>query len=141
MYDRKTLSLEDAKRIAAAAETEAKQNNWPVVITVLDDGGHLIYLQRADGTQLGSIEIAIAKGRGAILFKRPTKNFEEMLAAGRLGFLSAPNVLPIEGGLPVIVDGEIVGAVGVSGVKSSEDAQVAKTGVDAFLQSAKGGMR
>lgn len=141
MYNRKTLSLEDAKRIAAAAETEAKQNNWPVVITVLDDGGHLIYLQRADGTQLGSIEIAIAKGRGAILFKRPTKNFEEMLAAGRLGFLSAPNVLPIEGGLPVIVDGETVGAVGVSGVKSSEDAQVAKTGVDAFLQSAKGAMR
>jgi glc operon protein GlcG len=137
MYQRKTLSLEDAKGVAAAAETEAKQNNWPVVITVLDDGGHLIYLQRADGTQLGSIEVAIAKGRGAILFKRPTKNFEEMLAAGRLGFLSAPNVLPIEGGLPIIVDGEIVGAVGVSGVKSSEDAQVAKAGVDAFLQSAR----
>jgi glc operon protein GlcG len=136
MLNKKSLSLEDAKRIAAAAEAEAKKNNWPVVITVLDDGGHLIYLQRADGTQLGSIEVAIAKGRGAILFKRPTKNFEELLAAGRLGFLSAPNVLPIEGGLPVTVGGEIVGAVGVSGVQSSQDAQVAKAGVDAFLASA-----
>jgi uncharacterized protein GlcG (DUF336 family) len=135
MHNKKVLSLDDAKRIAAAAEGEAKRNNWPVVITVLDDGGHLIYLQRADGTQLGSIEVSIAKGRGAILFKRPTKNFEEMLATGRLGFLSAPNVLPIEGGLPVVVSGEIVGAVGVSGVKSSEDAQVAQAGISAFLQA------
>jgi glc operon protein GlcG len=133
MYKKNVLSLDDAKRIAAAAEAEAKRNNWPVVISVLDDAGHLIYLQRADGTQLGSIEVSIAKGRGAILFKRPTKNFEEMLSAGRLGFLSAPNVLPIEGGLPVVVGDDIVGAVGVSGVKSSEDAQVAKAGIDAFL--------
>lgn len=77
MHTKNTLSLADAKRIAAAAEAEAKSNNWNVVICVLDDGGHLIYLQRADGTQLGSIEVAFAKGRGAILFKRPTKNFEE----------------------------------------------------------------
>ncbi|MGH8717702.1 MAG: GlcG/HbpS family heme-binding protein [Burkholderiales bacterium] len=134
MQTTNTLGLEDAKRIAAAAEAEAKRNKWNVVIAVLDDGGNLVYLQRADGTQLGSIEVAIAKGRGAILFKRPTKNFEEMLAAGRLGFLSAPNVLPIEGGLPVTVGGEIVGAVGVSGVQSSQDAQVAKAGVDAVLK-------
>src|SRR5688572_24639647 len=123
MLNKKSLSLEDAKRIAAAAEAEAKRNNWNVVIAVLDDGGNLLYLQRADGTQLGSIEVAIAKGRGAILFKRPTKNFEEMLAAGRLGFLSAPNVLPIEGGVPLLFEGGIVGAIGVSGVQSSQDAQ------------------
>ncbi|MGH8728301.1 MAG: GlcG/HbpS family heme-binding protein [Burkholderiales bacterium] len=132
MLTKKTLSLDDAKRVAAAAEAEAKKNKWNVVIAVLDDGGHLIYLQRADGTQLGSIEVAIAKGRGALLFKRPTKNFEELLAAGRLGFLSAPNVLPIDGGLPLIFENEIVGAIGVSGVQSSQDAQVAKAGVDAL---------
>lgn len=132
MLTKKTLSLDDAKRVAAAAEAEARKNKWNVVITVLDDGGHLIYLQRADETQLGSIDIAIAKGRGALLFKRPTRNFEEMLAAGRLGFLSAPNVLPIDGGLPIVFEGQICGAIGVSGVQSAQDAQVAQAGVNAL---------
>ena len=127
-----TIDLADAKRIAAAAEAEAARNKWNVVLAILDAGGHLVYLQREDGTQLGSIDVAIAKAKSALLFKRPSKNWEVMLAEGRLGYLSMPNLLPLEGGIPLIKDGAIVGAVGVSGVKSTEDAQIAAAGAAAL---------
>ena len=126
------LDLNDAKRIAEAAQAEAKRNNWSVVIAIVDGSGHLLYLQRDDGVQLGSIDIALGKATTAALFRRPTKDWEERLAEGRLGFLSFQNLTLLEGGIPVVVDGEIVGAIGVSGVKSGEDAQIARAGAAAL---------
>lgn len=131
MYTKEILSLEDVKRVVAAAEAEAKRNNWNVAIAVVDDGGHLMYLQR-EKVQLGSIEVAITKARVALMFRRPTQFWEETVASGRLGYLSMPGMLPIEGGVPLVYEGEIVGAIGVSGVKSSEDGQIAQAGADAL---------
>jgi uncharacterized protein GlcG (DUF336 family) len=125
------LSLEDVKRVAAAAEAEAKRNNWNVVIAVVDDGGHLMYLQR-EKVQLGSIDVAIGKAKVALMFRRPTRFWEETVASGRLGYLEMPGMLPIEGGVPLVHKKEIVGAIGVSGVKSSEDGQIAQAGADAL---------
>ena len=127
------LTLEDAKIIAAGAEAEAKRNEWPVVIVIVDDGGHLLYLQRLDHTQYGSINVAIEKARAAIAFRRPTKIWEENIAEGRLRYLNLPGTLPIEGGLPITVDNQFAGAIGVSGVRSFEDAQIAQAGIDAFV--------
>ena len=132
----RSLDLNDAKRVAEAAEAEAKKNDWPVVIAVVDAAGHLLYLQRNDGAQLGSIDVAFGKATTAALFRRPTKDWEERLAEGRLGYLSFPNRTLLEGGVPVLVDGEVVGAIGVSGVKSGEDAQIARAGA-AVLGKAK----
>lgn len=132
----RSLDLNDAKRIAAAAEAEATTNNWPVVIAIVDAAGHLLYLQRNDGAQLGSLDVALGKATTAALFRRPTKDWEERLAEGRLGFLSFQNRTLLEGGVPVLVDGDVVGAVGVSGVKSSEDAQIARAGIAALGLSA-----
>ena len=131
METKKIMGLSDAKRIAAAAEAEAQRNNWDVVIAVVDDGGHLMYLQR-EKAQLGSIDVAINKAKVALMFRRPTKFWEEMVAQGRQGYLAMPGMLPIEGGLPLISDGHVVGAIGISGVKSNEDAQIAKAGVTAL---------
>ncbi|MCK5922393.1 MAG: heme-binding protein [Methylococcales bacterium] len=131
METKKILGLGDAKRVAAAAEAEAQRNNWDVVIAVVDDGGHLMYLQR-EKAQLGSIDVAINKAKVALMFRRPTKFWEEMVAQGRQGYLAMPGMLPIEGGLPLISDGHVVGAIGISGVKSNEDAQIAKAGVTAL---------
>ena len=127
------LTLDDAKKIAAGAEAEAKRNEWPVVIVIVDDGGHLLYLQRLDHTQFGSINVAIEKARAAIAFRRPTKIWEENIAEGRLRYLNLPGTLPIEGGLPITVNNQFVGAIGVSGVRSFEDAQVAQVGIDALV--------
>ncbi|AEJ03119.1 protein of unknown function DUF336 [Nitrosomonas sp. Is79A3] len=127
------LTLDDAKKIAAGAEAEAKRNEWPVVIVIVDDGGHLLYLQRLDHTQFGSINVAIEKARAAIAFRRPTKIWEENIAEGRLRYLNLPGTLPIEGGLPVTVNNQFVGAIGVSGVRSFEDAQIAQAGIDALV--------
>jgi len=132
LADKKVLTLEGAKKIAAAAEAEAKKNNWNVVIAVVDDGGSLLYLQRIDGTQTGSIEVAIQKARTAQAFKRPTKVFEDAIAGGRVALVALHGALPLEGGLPIMVGGQLVGAIGVSGVKSTEDGQIAKAGVDAL---------
>jgi uncharacterized protein GlcG (DUF336 family) len=131
METKKILGLSDAKRVAATAEAEAQRNNWDVVIAVVDDGGHLMYLQR-EKAQLGSIDVAVNKAKVALMFRRPTKFWEEMVAQGRQGYLAMPGMLPIEGGLPLISDGHIVGAIGISGVKSNEDAQIAKAGVAAL---------
>ncbi|MEO8157694.1 MAG: heme-binding protein [Betaproteobacteria bacterium] len=132
LADKKVLTLEGAKKVAAAAEAEARKNNWNVVIAVVDDGGHLVYLQRLDGTQTGSIEVAIQKARTAQAFKRPTKVFEDAIAGGRNALIALHGALPLEGGLPIMVGGQLVGAIGVSGVKSTEDGQIAKAGADSL---------
>ena len=132
LADKKVLTLEAAKKIAVAAEAEARKNNWNVVIAVVDDGGHLIYLQRIDGTQTGSIDVAIGKARTSAAFKRPTKVFDE-LAKTRPSITSiSPNAVLLEGGVPVMVGGQLVGAVGVSGVTSQQDAQIAEAGIAAL---------
>ncbi len=131
MYSKNILALDDVKRVVKAAETEALRNNWNVVIAVVDDGGHLMFLQR-EKVQLGSIDVAISKARTALMFRRPTLFWEETVASGRQGYLSLNNMLPIEGGIPLQHNDEIVGAIGVSGVKSSEDGQIAKAGADAL---------
>jgi Uncharacterized protein, possibly involved in utilization of glycolate and propanediol len=135
MNNKIALTLDDAKIIAAASEAEAKRNNWPVVIAIVDDGAHLVYLLRLDNTQFGSVDVAIQKACAAIAFRRPTKVWEEHVADGRLRYLGLPGTLPIEGGLPIIVDGQFIGAVGVSGVRSHEDAQIAQAGLDAMPKS------
>lgn len=126
------LTQDDAKQIAVGAEAEAIRNDWPVVIVIVDDGGHLLHLQRLDNAQYGSIEVAIEKARAAIAFRRPTKILESNITEGRLHYLGLPGALPIEGGLPITVDGQFVGAIGVSGVRSHQDAQIAKAGIDAL---------
>jgi uncharacterized protein GlcG (DUF336 family) len=127
------LSLADVKRIAAASEAEAQANQWAVVIAIVDDGGHLLWLQRLDGAAPISAEIAPAKARTAALGRRESKVYEEMINQGRTSFLSAPALEGmLEGGVPILVDGQCVGAVGVSGVKSSEDAQIARAGIAAL---------
>ena len=128
---KQSLSLEDARK-AAAAVTEAKKNKWNMAIAVVDDGGHLIYFERIDETQFGSVDIAIGKARTAASLKRPTKVLEDALNGGQYAIMTFPNILPREGGLPILTDGKVLGAIGVSGGKSSEDAQVAKAGVDAL---------
>lgn len=127
-----SLTLADARRIAAAAETEAVKNGWSVVIAIVDDGGHLVFLQRLDGTQAASSEIATHKARTAALFKRPTKALEDVVASGRVAMLALPGVTPVEGGVPILYRGDIVGAVGVSGVQSFQDGIVAKAGADSL---------
>lgn len=127
------LTLDDAKKIAAGAEAEAHRNGWSVVIVIVDDGGHLLYLQRLDNAQFGSINVAIEKARAAIAFRRPTKIWEENIAEGRMRYLNLPGTLPIEGGLPITVDDHYVGAIGVSGVRSFQDAQIAQAGIDAWV--------
>jgi uncharacterized protein GlcG (DUF336 family) len=132
LADKKVLTLDAAKKIAAASEAEARKNNWNVVIAVVDDGGHLVYLQRIDGTQTGSIDVAIGKARTSAAFKRPTKVFDE-LAKTRPSITSiSPNAVLLEGGVPVVVGGQVVGAVGVSGVTSQQDAQIAEAGIAAL---------
>lgn len=128
LTEKPALTLAAARKIIAAAETEALKQDWPVVIAVVDDGGHLICLHRLDNTQFGSVEIAIQKARSAVAFKRPTKAWEELLVSGQHRVLGLPGVLSSEGGVPLIWKGQIVGAIGVSGVKSSEDGQVARAG-------------
>lgn len=125
---KKALTLEAAKKIAAAAEAEARKNNWNVVIAIVDDGGNLVYLQKMDGTQIASIEVAQFKARGAIGFKRSTKEFEDRVAKGNTAILKVPWIAPVEGGLPLINNGEFIGAIGVSGVTSQQDGIIAAAG-------------
>jgi len=127
------LTQDDAKKIASGAEAEALRNEWPVVIVIVDDGGHLLHLQRLDNAQFGSINVAIEKARAAIAFRRPTKIWEENIAEGHLRYLNLPGTLPIEGGLPIVVSNQFVGAIGVSGVRSFQDAQIAQAGINALV--------
>jgi uncharacterized protein GlcG (DUF336 family) len=133
MQSKPTLEAADVRRIAAAAEAEALKHQWAVSIAVCDDGGHLLWLQRLDGAAPISAHIAPAKARTAALGRRESKTYEDMINQGRSSFLSAPELSAmLEGGVPILVDGHCLGAVGVSGVKSSEDAQVARSGIAAL---------
>ena len=130
------ISMDLAKKAMAGAEAEARKNNWNVVIAIVDSGGHLVMLQRLDNTQIGSIEIAQQKAATAVHFKRPTKAFQDLIAQGgaNLRLLRVTNASPLEGGVPVLVGGAIVGGIGVSGVTSQQDAQIAQAGADALLK-------
>lgn len=133
MKTKPTLELSDIKRIAAAAEAEALQNNWAVTIAVVDDGGHLLWLQRLDGAASLSAHIAPAKAHTAALGRRESKGYEDVINGGRSSFLSVPTIAGmLEGGVPIMKDGICLGAVGVSGVKSTEDAQIARAGIAAL---------
>ena len=127
-----SINLDTAKKIAASAITEARKNNWTMAVAIIDTGGHLVYFEKMDGTQTGSVRVAIGKGRSAVLFKRPTKAFQDMVAAGGEGLrmLRLEGAVPIEGGLPLLMNGKIVGAIGVSGGTSQQDGVVAKAGAD-----------
>ena len=132
MLTKPVLTLDDAKRIAAAAEAEAQANGWGVVIAIADDGGNLLYLQRKHDTQFGSVETAMMKAKAAVAFKRPTKSSEDAVLSGRLIHLALPGVIPAEGGIPLLRDNVVVGAIGVSGVRSFQDGQIAKAGASAL---------
>jgi uncharacterized protein GlcG (DUF336 family) len=119
------IGLDQAKALAAAAMAEAKKNNWTIVVAIVDTGGHLVYLERMDHTQIASVEVATQKAWSANGFKRPTKAFEDSVLGGRVVTLRAPGALPIEGGVPIVVDGKIIGAIGISGATSAQDGQVA----------------
>lgn len=128
------ITLEQAKKVMAAAEAEARKNKWSVVISVLDSGGHLVAMQRLDGTQLGSIEAARQKAYSAVLYRRPTKVFEDGVAQGgiNLRVLKLEGASPLEGGVPIMAGGQVVGAIGVSGMTSAQDGQIARAGADAL---------
>lgn len=133
MQTKFSLELSDIKTVAAAAEAEALKNNWAVTIAIVDDGGHLLWLQRLDGAAAISAHIAPAKAHTAALGRRESKVYEDVINGGRTSFLSAPDVKGLlEGGVPIMKDGQCLGAVGVSGVKSNEDAQIAKAGISAL---------
>jgi uncharacterized protein GlcG (DUF336 family) len=133
MKTRSALTHEDLRRMAAAAEAEAVKNGWAVTFAIVDDGGHLLWLQRLDGAAPLSSHIAPAKARTAALGRRESRIYEEMINQGRVSFVTAPEVdALLEGGVPIMIDGDCIGAIGVSGVKSSEDAQIAKAGIAAL---------
>jgi glc operon protein GlcG len=128
------IGIENARKVMAAAEAEAVKNNWAVVIAILDSGGHVVMQHRLDNVQLSSIDISIGKAKTALMFKRPTKVLDDAISSGGTGlrFLALKDIVPLEGGLPLLLDGKIIGAIGVSGVLSAQDAQVARAGVDAL---------
>jgi glc operon protein GlcG len=128
------VTLEQAKRMLAAGEAEARKNNWPVAIAILDTAGHLVAYQKMDDTQTASVDIAQDKGRSAAIYRRPTKVMEDALAAGGAGvrFLNLRGASTVEGGLPIVVNGKVIGGIGVSGVTSQQDGVVAKAAVDAL---------
>jgi glc operon protein GlcG len=133
MQTKPVLTLDDVKKIAAAAEAEAVANQWAVTIAIVDDGGHLLWLQRLDGAAPVSAHIAPAKANTSAMGRRESKVYEEMINNGRVSFATAPYIAGmLEGGVPIVVDGHVVGAVGVSGVKSTEDVQIAKAGIAAL---------
>jgi uncharacterized protein GlcG (DUF336 family) len=130
------IALEAAKKVAAPALAEASRNNWAMAVAVVDGAGDLVYFERMDATQAGSVTVAIDKARSAARFKRPTKAFQDMLAAGGDGWrvLGLQGAVPVEGGVPIVIDGKIVGAIGVSGGTSPQDGQCARAGADTVTQ-------
>ena len=129
LTNKKALTLDAAKQIAAAAEEEARRNDWTMVICIVDDGAHLIYLERMDGTQIASVTVAQDKAATAVRFKRPTKALEDAVAGGRLVVMKLGGATPIEGGVPIVVGGQVIGGIGVSGGTSPQDGQVAAAGL------------
>lgn len=129
---KKILTLDAAKQVAAAAETEAKRRGSTVVIVVVDDGGHVLLLERLDDTQVASVEVGIGKARTAAIFRRPSKDFEDQVRNGRVAALALPGATPLQGGIPIVVDGKALGAIGVSGNTPQEDEDIAKVGAAAI---------
>jgi len=129
-----SITADTAKKLAAAAIAEARKNNWAMAVAIVDTGGYLVYFERMPDTQLGSVDIAIEKAKSAALFRRPTKSFQDTLAAGGEGLriLRLSGAVPVEGGIPIIVDGKLVGAVGASGGSSDQDGRTAQAGVAAM---------
>ena len=134
LANKKALTLAAAKQIVAAAEEEARRNDWTMVICIVDDGAHLIYLERMDGTQIASVTVAQDKAATAVRFKRTTKALEDAVAGGRLVVMKLGGATPIEGGVPIVVSGQVIGGIGVSGGTSPQDGQVAAAGL-AVLES------
>lgn len=132
MKTRPVLTLEDCLKVYAAAEAEARNNNWIVAIAILDDGGHLLHFARMDGATPANAGIAIGKGRTAAISRRSTGKWQEIVKGGRTEMIKMPGILPVQGGVPIVVDQVCVGAVGVSGVQSHEDEQIAQAGIDAL---------
>lgn len=132
---KKVLTLKAAKAIAAAAEAEANKRGSTVVIAVVDDGGHLLFLERLDNTQVASVEVGIGKARTAAIFRRPSKDFEDQIKNGRTASLVLPGATPLQGGIPILVDGKVIGAIGVSGNTPQEDEDIAKAGAAATEQA------
>lgn len=130
---RRALTLAAAKIVAEAAQAAAERAGWKVSIAVVDDGGHLVHFSRLDGAHLASAETAIGKARTSAMFRRPTKGIEDSINKGRFAFVNAPGVVPLEGGVPIVVEGDVIGAVGVSGVQSSQDVEIAEAGIAALL--------
>jgi uncharacterized protein GlcG (DUF336 family) len=128
------INLESAKKAAAAAVAEARKNNWTMAVAVIDPGGALVYFEKMDGTQTGSVGVAIGKARSAALYKRPTKVWQDIVAGGGAGLriLGLKGAVPIEGGIPLVMDGKIVGAIGLSGGSGDQDGQCARAGADAL---------
>jgi glc operon protein GlcG len=127
------ISLENAKKAAAAAVAESRKNNWTMAVAITDIGGDLVYFEKMDGTMTGSVAVAIAKARSAALFKRPTKAFQDTVAGGGAGLriLGLEGAVPVEGGLPILLEGKIIGSIGLSGGSGEQDGIAAKAGVDA----------
>jgi len=134
MKTRPELTLADCLRISVAAEAEARKNAWNVAIAILDDGGHLLHFLRMDGATPANAAIAVDKGRTAATSRRSSGMWEKLVKDGRTGMLNMPGILPVQGGLPIVVEGACVGGIGVSGVQSQQDDQIAQAGIDALQQ-------
>ena len=132
MTTKPVLTLEDAKRVAAAADAEAQAHGWKVSIVVVDDGGHMLYMQRSHDTRFGSVETALAKAKMSAALHMPSKASEDAVQSGRLIHLALPGVIPAEGGMPLLMDGIVVGALGISGVRAFQDGQIAQAGINAL---------
>lgn len=137
--NKKVLTLDAAKRITAAAETEVMRRSATVVIVVVDDGGHMLVLHRLDDTQVASVDVGIGKARTAAIFRRPSAVFEEQIKNGRVAALALPGVTPLQGGVPIIYQGKVIGAIGVSGNTPQEDEDIAKAGADYAKVAIDGG--
>ena len=135
---KKVLTLEAAKKIAAAAEVEAKKRGATVVIVVVDDGGHLLLLERLDDTQVASVEVGIGKARTAAIFRRPSKVFEDQVREGRVAAIALPGATPLQGGVPIVLEGKVIGAIGVSGNTPQEDEDIAKIGAESAAAAIAG---
>ncbi len=134
MKTRPVLTLEDCLKVSAAAEAEARKNNWIVAIAILDDGGHLLHFARMDGATPANAAIALEKGRTAAISRRSSGKWEEIVKSGRTAMIKMPGILPVQGGVPIVADGTCIGAVGISGVQSHQDEQIAQAGIDALLK-------
>jgi glc operon protein GlcG len=134
MKTRPVLTQEDCLKIQSAAEAEARRNKWVVAIAILDDGGHLLHFSRMDGATPANAGIAVEKGRTAAISRRSSGKWQEFVKGGRTEMIKMPGILPVQGGMPIVVEGACIGAVGVSGVQSHEDEQIAQAGIDALLK-------